>query len=254
MLDAVDHLPDICDEPFSDSSLLPTYLVSQIARRDVTVALSGDGGDELFWGYSRYLTCERIWSFRARLPYKVRTCLIKILQSSLLQSALQGVPSPASIGKGAPLSSRLSGFAELLSAPTYSASYRRLLSHWKNPEELVLQSNEAITAYDDSNHWTNHLPDWKGMSVRDLHVYLPDDILTKVDRASMAVSLEARVPLLDHRVVEYCYSLPESLIRRKGSTKYLLRKLLARYVPPELTERPKKGFGVPMGKWLRGPW
>ena len=142
---------------------------------------------------------------------------------------------------------------EKLKLDSHSALYRELVSHWKQPEELVLQSIEPLTVYDDTGRWYEQLPEWKRMSIRDLYAYLPDDILTKVDRASMAVSLEARVPILDHRIVEFSYSLPKSLVCGKNANKHLLRQLLANYVPKSLTERPKMGFGVPMATWLRGP-
>lgn len=253
MLRAVERMPEICDEPFADASLIPTYLLSQLTRREVTVALSGDGGDELFWGYGRYPACNRIWSVISNIPEAARPSLGRLMRSSLVQTPLRSIRSPSWIGKGAPLSARLGAFAEKLKAPSHAALYHELMSHWKQPEQLVLDSSEPTTIYNDTDHWTERLPEWKRMAVRDLYGYLPNDILTKVDRASMAVSLEARVPLLDHRVVEYSYALPESLIRPGNTSKYLLKKLLAYYVPPELTERRKMGFGVPMASWLRGP-
>ena len=177
----------------------------------------------------------------------------RLLQSSMIQAMSRGINSPGWIGKGAPLSARFSAFASKLNTRSHSALYRELMSHWKQPEELVLRSSEPATNYDDTGQWFEQLPEWKRMSVRDLYGYLPDDILTKVDRASMAVSLEARVPILDHRVVEFSFSLPKSLVCSANATKYVLKSLLARYVPPRLTERRKMGFGVPMASWLRGP-
>jgi asparagine synthase (glutamine-hydrolysing) len=253
LLAAVEKLPTLLDEPFADSSLIPTFLVSRLARVHVTVALSGDGGDELFCGYTRYAMFER-WRRRLMwVPARARVFGASVLGSSALQGLVGHWPSPAWMGRRATLGGKLRRAAEMIGLRTDRDLYRSLISHWQNPESVVIDGREPATIYSVAPHWTDALPAWRRQSVQDLGQYLPDDILTKVDRASMAVSLEARTPLLDHRLVEYVLSLPERVIRRDGETKWLMKRVLARYVPRALTERPKQGFGVPLGAWLRGP-
>jgi asparagine synthase (glutamine-hydrolysing) len=246
-------IPDWYDEPFADSSQLPTFLVSQMTRRHVTVALSGDGGDELFAGYDRYFWAESIWRITGRLPQALRHRVARLLTGL----------SPAHIDRISALLPRRirppragdksHKLASTLRLDSVDAVYRRLLSHWTEPEQLVLGSAEPSGIV-----WDESLPsDFPDFVPRaqflDLVTYLPDDILTKVDRASMAVSLEARVPLLDHRIVEFAWRLPLDLKVRGGQTKWILRQVLYRHVPRHLIERPKMGFGVPIDAWLRGP-
>jgi len=252
LLKAVDQLPRLCDEPFADSSILPTYLVSEMARRQVTVSLSGDGGDELFWGYHRYQTNMAIWRKIARIPTPLRRMGAGFARHTLTQAVTRRIPVPAWGGRPGLLNQKLLRGADLLGVSNEAQSYEQLMSQWVNPD-LLISAPDRANAYRDSAHWTRQLPSEQRMAAQDLLVYLPDDILTKVDRASMAVSLEARVPLLDHRVVEFAAQLPDDLKRRGNVSKYLLREVLARYVPKELTDRPKMGFGVPLGAWLRGP-
>jgi len=251
-LDVIPRLPDMYDEPFADSSQIPTHLVSAMARRHVTVALSGDGGDELFGGYNRYQLTQQFWSRLSLLPSVVRRALAKGLTavpperwSSLLLSVLP-TRLPAQIGD------KLHKFASILTLPDGDAVYRRLVTHWE-PETVMPGIAEPKGIFDDAS-LPNDMPRLLDrMQFLDQVTYLPDDILTKVDRASMAVALEVRVPILDHRVVEFSWRLPQAARIRRGQSKWLLRQLLYRYVPRELIERPKMGFGIPLADWLRGP-
>ncbi len=245
-------LPRIYDEPFADSSQIPTFLVSELARRHVTVSLSGDGGDELFAGYNRYVLASQIWSSIGWAPAGMRCGVAHALRLlspeswSRLFSVLPHRLRPAQAGD------KIHKLARVLGAGPDDV-YRRLVSQWDPPDRLVPNAREHKGALFDG-HADNLLPDQLGrMQYLDSITYLPDDILTKVDRASMAVSLEARVPLLDHRVVEFVWRLPKQFKMRNGQTKWLLRRVLDRYVPRNLIERPKMGFGVPIDAWLRGP-
>jgi len=252
-LAVIPQLPDLYDEPFSDSSQIPTFLVSKIARQQVTVALSGDAGDELFFGYTRYA-----WMMQAlaRLGYLPRPLVAGGAR------ALLRIPAPLWGG-----ASRLAGLffrpvrrnpvnrlqriLELLPTPQPELLYRAMISHWKNPAAHVLGANEPPTALNDPAQWAQVDSFPLHMMHMDLTNYLPNDILTKVDRASMGVSLEVRVPLLDHRVVELVQRIPFALKLHEGQSKWLLRQLLYRYVPPALIERPKVGFHIPLDLWLR---
>jgi asparagine synthase (glutamine-hydrolysing) len=252
-LAVIPKLPTIYDEPFADSSQIPTFLVSQLARRHVTVALSGDGGDELFYGYERYFRGARIWQALSRLPLPLRRAASRLLAHTpgrALESAMGTLPRGMRVRH---LADRLPKLAETLAHPDGGTFYRALVSHWKEPDRLVLGAREPRTVLSDPER----LPALAGLRERmmllDMLTYLPDDILTKVDRASMAVSLEARVPLLDHRLVEFAWRVPTDLKYRDGQGKWLLRQVLYRYVPKQLMERPKMGFGVPIDDWLRGP-
>ncbi|MCZ6657419.1 MAG: asparagine synthase (glutamine-hydrolyzing) [Gammaproteobacteria bacterium] len=253
VLNVVEKLPTLMDEPFADASLLPTYLVSVLARRSVTVALSGDGGDELTLGYPRYQWAERIARRILPIPRPLRRAVASVCSSPLLTGSIGRLPTPAWLGRPAPLAAKLLRFGDLIVVNDADAVFAQTVSHWRDAHAVVLGSQAVITVYDDANHWSHTLPVPKRWAAKDLVAYLPNDCLTKVDRASMAVSLEARVPLLDHRVVEYCLSLPQSVLCHGGQSKGLLKGLLSDYVPRRLTERPKQGFGVPLGKWLAGP-
>ena len=249
----IPDLPKIYDEPFADSSQIPTFLVSRLARQHVTVGLSGDGGDELFCGYNRYLLGYDIWKKLSRVPPPARRLLAAFVRRApgrALDRIQRALPRRLQVSS---LPDRLPKLAEVLSHRSGQAFYRDLVSHAKDPAALVLGTHEPETMLDRPGD----LPPLPGLRERmmllDMHTYLPDDILTKVDRASMAVSLEARVPLLDHRVVEFAWHVPTDLKYRKGESKWLLRQVLYRHVPRELMERPKMGFGVPIEQWLRGP-
>ena len=252
LLGVVDRVPSVLDEPFADSSLLPTLLVCGIAREHVIVALSGDGGDELFSGYRRYRLLDRLKRLRRPWPGPVRAVVARALRSDLAARLAPHAPARFST-PGRPLTERLDNLAVLIGAGSDMDLYQLLMSLWKHPERLVPGSHEAPSVYSNAVHRPPKVPDWRKASWLDVHGYLPDDILTKVDRASMAVSLEARVPLLDHRLAEFCMTLPESLVRDDRNDKLLLRRAVFRHVPRELLERPKQGFGVPIDAWLRGP-
>jgi asparagine synthase (glutamine-hydrolysing) len=249
----IPELPEIFDEPFADQSQIPTYLVSRLARRHVTVALSGDGGDESFGGYARYAEAARLAPV-LRLPPAVRDVAARAVAAvppGAWNAAARVLP-PAIAGALPP--HRVEKLAEMLRLPGEVAMYDRFVSQWLRPEGVVVGGKappSALSAYDGRAHG---LPDlWHRMMYLDSVSYLPGDILVKVDRASMAVSLEARAPLLDHRVVEFAWRLPLAQKVRDGRGKWLLRQVLDRYVPKALVDRPKQGFGVPVNEWLRGP-
>lgn len=255
-MDVIPGLAGMYDEPFSDSSQIPTYLVSKFARRHVTVSLSGDGGDELFGGYSRYFLTERLWNQLARLPNPVRRAIARSLPaapalwSAILKAVGCMLPRDWRVRNPRDKVARL---AELLNANSPSQLYRLLVSHWPEPAKLVWGASEPLTALTDPMRQAKLREHTELMMYTDLVSYLPGDILTKVDRASMAVGLEARVPLLDHRVVELAWQLPLTLKITRGEGKWILRNILYKHVPRELIDRPKKGFGIPIGSWLRGP-
>lgn len=252
-MEVIPRLPAMYDEPFSDSSQIPTYLVSAMAREHVTVALSGDGGDELFCGYNRYVLGHRVWSRLRPLPFGVRRTLAWLCVHApghALDRAQRLLPAHMQVSS---LVDRLPKLAEVLAHRDGLAFYRQLISHWKQPDRLVLGAHEPDTLLGRVDRLP-HLPGLREqMMYLDMATYLCDDILTKVDRASMAVSLEARVPLLDHRLVEFAWRVPTALKVRDGQSKWLLREVLYRYVPRTLMDRPKMGFGVPIEHWLRGP-
>jgi len=252
-LDVIPQLPEFYDEPFADSSQIPTYLVSAMTRKYVTVALSGDGGDELFAGYNRYQLTQRFWQALSLMPRSLRKAAAATMTAvrpdhwtALVASLLPSRLRPPQAGD------KLHKLASVLRLDGADALYRRLVSHWE-PSEVVLETHEPKSIIDDET-WAKEFPDLLArMQFLDLVTYLPDDILTKVDRASMAVALEARVPLLDHRVVEFSWRLPSDTKVRGNATKWILRQVLYRHVPRTLIERPKMGFGIPVGEWLRGP-
>jgi asparagine synthase (glutamine-hydrolysing) len=256
-LDVIPLLPTMFDEPFSDSSQIPTFLVSKLARRSVTVCLSGDGGDELFGGYNRYLLTRKIWNSIRRVPLPLRKTIAFLLRATppdRIDAAFRMFRSlvPKRISPSTP-GDKAHKLATLLSLKNSQALYHRALSHWHNPGEIILDSREPSTLRDSIYELSDSFDIEQVMMLADLLAYLPDDILTKVDRASMAVSLEARVPLLDHRVVEFAWGLPHTFKIREGVGKWILRQVLGKYVPRCLIERPKMGFGVPVDCWLRGP-
>ena len=253
----IPKLPSLYDEPFSDSSQIPTFLVSQLARNHVTVSLSGDGGDELFSGYNRYFVGSSIWQKIGWMPKAVRHFTAKALTSVSPQNWNRGFAAvdtmlPTKL-KVAVSGDKLHKLASILTLPHPDIMYAGLVSHWREPEEVVIDSSELSTVLSDRNSWAS-LPDFtERMMYLDLISYLPDDILVKVDRASMGVSLEGRIPFLDHRVVEFAWQIPLCMKIRSNQGKWLLRQVLYKYVPKELIERPKMGFGIPIDSWLRGP-
>jgi asparagine synthase (glutamine-hydrolysing) len=255
-LAVIPNLSRIYDEPFADSSQIPTYLVSAMARRDVTVALSGDGGDELFGGYNRHVWGKRVWNTLRVVPHPARRVIGSTLSrvppgrwDSVYDALEPAIPRSL---RQQMFGYKMNRLAEVVSSSSPFDLYSRVASHWDDPAEVV----RGIEDTPELSPLTAQEKEWDftaQMMYRDLITYLPDDILTKIDRASMAVSLEARVPLLDHRVVEFAWRLPLHMKIRGGQSKWLLRQVLYKHVPRELIDRPKSGFGVPLDSWLRGP-
>jgi len=253
----IPRIPEMFDEPFADSSQIPAHLVSALARREVTVSLSGDVGDELFSGYDRYVMGARTWNRMAHCPAALRGPARRFLRRF---SPEQWDSAYGKFSRLLPAHQLLSGFgrkahklANLLSAQSCGEFYRLLVSQWQDASEILVDAQEPSTAFDYVREGQSVATFLETMARIDLVTYLPGDILTKVDRASMSVGLEARVPLLDHRIVEFALRLPMSFKIRGGVGKHILRKLLYRYVPQKLVDRPKMGFGVPIGRWLREP-
>jgi len=252
-LDVIPHLADWFDEPFADPSQIPTYLVSELTRKHVTVALSGDGGDELFAGYNRYVWAERLARAVNLVPRPLRGASAAALRALAPQTWNRLFGFVPAAWRPALPGDKLHKITTLLDNPQPDAIYRRLVSQWERPEEVAAAGREPRGPMWDPTI-AHDFPDLvPRMQLLDMVTYLPDDILTKVDRATMAVGLEGRVPLLDHRVVAYSWSLPLEFKLRGGRSKWLLRQVLDRYVPRSLIDRPKMGFGVPIDAWLRGP-
>jgi len=242
--EARDQIPGLSvpyDEPFADSSQIPTLLLAKLTRRHVTVSLSGDGGDELFCGYDRYF-------YLKNLSRRIGWCPL-----GLRRAAAGTARAMAAVGPSSVLARKLRTLAELLSMASGGEFYVRFNTHWRDPAELVLGGRPAPTLLTSPDRWARTQDLWEQMMYLDAATYLPDDLLVKVDRASMAVGLEARVPLLDHRLVEFAWTIPLEWKVREGQTKWLLRRVLQRYVPRRLIDRPKMGFGIPLDTWLRGP-
>ena len=245
----IQDLPTLYDEPFGDSSAIPTYLVAGLARRHVTVALSGDGGDELFAGYYRYQHAHRVWSGVQRLAPIGRRWAGSFAAAA--ERTLAWAPGAGAGGRV--LVRQRFGTLRAAVADTIAPLYKEHMSLWREPERALQEpAGEQLSALTDGV-WPLARRAVDHMTFTDAVSYLPDDILVKVDRAAMAVSLETRVPLLDHRVVEFAWRLPSRFKVRSGETKWLLRRVLERHVPREIFERPKMGFGVPIDQWVRGP-
>ncbi|MBX3606821.1 MAG: asparagine synthase (glutamine-hydrolyzing) [Piscinibacter sp.] len=251
----IPRLPDIYDEPFADSSQIPTFLVSQLARQHVTVALSGDAGDELFGGYSRYAQAARIWGTLGRMPRSFRVAAGAALRALPVAGwDLLGAP----LRRALPVHMRNVGdkahkLAELFRRRDRLSFYQGLVSDWPAPDRVVSGAHEPPYLTTLAAPGSPAVGFIESMMMVDAMSYLPEDILAKVDRAAMGVSLETRVPLLDHRVVEFAWRLPLHMKCRQGAGKWILKRLLDGYVPRALVERPKSGFGVPLAAWLRGP-
>ena len=247
-------LPAMYDEPFADSSQIPTYLICRAARSRVTVALSGDAGDELFGGYNRYLWGPRVWNRQSWMPLAVRKALGACIQQ-LPVAAWDALGRALSNANGvAGLGSMVHKLAQgLKSVQNLDDLYRSLVTEWPQAADVVLGASCLPTRLDDTGLVAGVPEAEQRMMLWDTLTYLPDDILTKVDRAAMSVSLETRVPFLDHRVVELAWRLPLHMKIRRGQGKWALRQVLYKYVPRELIERPKAGFAIPIGQWLRGP-
>ena len=252
----IPDLPRIYDEPFADVSQVPTFLVSRLARESVTVSLSGDGGDELFGGYTRYLLASKLERMVARVPRPLRLLASGAVRAlpveawdGVFRIANRLLPSEHRYGQAG---HKLHKLARVLAADDGPDVYRRLVSLWQEPASLVPGAVEPSTLETRPGDWPALGGFTEQLYLLDSLGYLPDDILVKLDRASMAVGLEGRVPFLDHRVVALSWRLPNTLKLRDGRGKWLLRRLLSRYLPEPLFERPKMGFGVPIGAWLRG--
>lgn len=251
-LAVIPQLADMYDEPFADSSQIPTHLVSKLTRAHVTVALSGDGGDELFGGYNRYRLAEGMWQALSKFPRSAR----KIAAGTLDAVPLHWFDSIAALAPRGMLPPQLGDKIRKFSAVMLldqEGIYRRLVSQCENPGALAPRAPEHATMSWRSGEIAAMPSFLDRMQLLDTMTYLPDDILQKVDRASMAVALEARPPLLDHRVVEFAWRLPRRFKIRNGETKWLLRRVAERMVPKQLLDRPKMGFGIPLAEWLRGP-
>jgi asparagine synthase (glutamine-hydrolysing) len=255
-ISVITRLPEIYDEPFADPSQIPTFLVSKLAREKVTVALSGDGGDELFGGYSRHFWVQDIWRKIGRVPLVARRAAAGAMTSvspdtwDRMFTAVDPV-LPSRLKQRTP-GEKIHKLAPTLAANSPDAIYASLISHW-NGDNPVRDVGAATSTETDPLA----MPELPGITERmmclDLLTFLPDDVMVKVDRASMAVSLETRAPYLDHRVVEFAWQLPLSAKVRDGQGKYLLRQVLSRHIPVDMIDRPKAGFGIPYGDWLRGP-
>jgi asparagine synthase (glutamine-hydrolysing) len=255
-LDVIPKLPGLYCEPFADSSQIPTFLVSQLARQQVTVSLSGDAGDELFAGYNRYVLTSKLWGGLSRLPFGVRSLAKSTIHAlspdawnTLLDPLQAFVPTAL---RQPMIGDKLHKGADVLHAKSLDDLYLALVSHW-TPDGLVIGGHVPATFLHGNPLPLPGLDVVQRMMALDTMTYLPDDILVKMDRAAMGVSLEGRVPFLDHRVVEFAWRVPQAMKLSDGFGKWILRQVLYRHVPKELIERPKMGFGVPIGMWLRGP-
>jgi len=256
-INTISRLPEIYDEPFGDSSQIPTLLVSQLTRRYVSVSLSGDGGDEVFGGYNRYTWGGRLWKTFGHIPRSLRrmlaSAIVNIRPQIWNMAFAHGRPIlPKSWDQRLP-GYKLHKVADLLRSADPLNMYERMASHWYNAESVVLGAEPRSPMQFILDQWIT-LPDFgQHLMYLDTISYLPNDILVKLDRATMAVSLEGRIPYLDHRVVEFAWSLPQTMKIRANTGKWILRQVLGRYLPPQLIERPKMGFGIPLDSWLRGP-
>lgn len=249
-LDVIPKIPAIYSEPFADPSQIPTYLISSLASRHVTVALSGDGGDELFAGYTRYGRGRALWTKLAWMPAGVR----KAVAQAILKLPSGPIDAGLKVLRRQPAGERLRALGEAMQGPDIQTRlYQEMVTHWRSSELLVPGAKQMPTSFSDGDGGLDLSDFTHRMMMLDMISYLPDDILVKTDRASMAASLEMRVPLLDHEVVEFAWNLPLSLKLRGNKTKWLLDQVLERYLPRHLTDRPKQGFTVPIQDWLRGP-
>ncbi len=256
-LQLIPKLADIYDEPFSDSSQVPTFLVSQFGRKYVTATLSGDGGDELFGGYNRYFWASKIWSKTKIIPSFIKFGfggLIRNISPAGWDNLFEKFAFllPRAFKQRLP-GDKLHKLADVLESSSPDDLYMRLVSHWRKPTDIVLGSKEPKTILTDKSI-RDIIPNFiDRIMYFDLMTYLPDDGLVKVSRAAVAAGLKVRSPLLDHRLVEFSKRLPLSFKIRDKKSKWILRQILYKYVPPELVERPKMGFGIPLDVWLRGP-
>ena len=252
-MEVIPLLPKLYCEPFADSSQIPTFLVSQLAKQHVTVSLSGDAGDELFCGYNRYQITEKLWNKMARVPAPLRAWMARSITSisplawDRMASFIPGANRYAALGD------KLHKGAGVLASSTSDELYLGIVSHLRNPADWVIGGQDLPTNLTGLRTELGGLCMVERMMALDMISYLPDDILVKVDRAAMGISLESRVPFLDHRIIEFAWSLPLDYKLREDQTKWPLRQVLYRHIPRGLIDRPKMGFGVPLHDWLRGP-
>ncbi|MGL5742032.1 MAG: asparagine synthase (glutamine-hydrolyzing) [Legionella sp.] len=254
-LAVIPKLSTLYDEPFSDSSQIPTFLVSELAKQEVTVALTGDAGDELFCGYNRYSMTAQFWGKMNKIPLPVRKGAANIIKN-FSPIAWDRFASIIPFFKGhAQFGLKVHKGANVLTSATINDAYRKLISHHDNPHALLSSAGNEPFTFMDQNlaALDTDVGTIEQMMAMDLVSYLPDDILVKVDRAAMGVSLETRVPFLDHRLIEFAWTIPLYMKLKESQTKWPLRQILYRYVPKTLIERPKMGFGIPLAEWLRGP-
>lgn len=251
-ISVIPRLPSLYDEPFADSSQIPTFLVAQLARQYVTVSLSGDAGDELFCGYNRYIVTNQMWKSLSRLPVAMRKIVSRMLLS-LSPTAWDNMVRMTGSSRFVNAGDKIHKGANAMASRSLNELYRRLVSHTDSPEKVVLLAPESDSWVLNSGNSIESFSSIQWMMFWDMFSYLPDDILVKVDRAAMGVSLETRVPFLDHRVVEFSWQLPLELNLKNKQGKQVLREVLYRYTPRSLIERPKMGFGIPLDMWLRGP-
>ncbi|MBF0465894.1 MAG: asparagine synthase (glutamine-hydrolyzing) [Nitrospirae bacterium] len=256
-MDVIPNLSTLYDEPFSDSSQIPTFIISQLTHKYVTVSLSGDGGDEIFGGYNRYLVGKNIWNNLKWIPDNIINIyrrIMSLLTPQIIDTLLNKLNFiiPKKMRQNN-YGDKIQKFNDVIDAKTIDDLYLRLISHWNNTDAIVINSN-ILTTMLASVIENNNISDpiCKMMCI-DLITYLPDDILVKVDRAGMGVSLELRMPFLNHHVVEFAWSLPLSMKIRQWQSKWILRQILYRYVPQKMVDRPKMGFAIPIDTWLRGP-
>lgn len=255
-MQAIPRMPLIYDEPFGDSSQIPTFLVSELARQHVTVSLSGDAGDELFGGYNRYAFARYLWDSLSRVPGPLRSLIARGIRgrspAAWTRTLDRVKPLIPKRWRAAQMGDKLHKLADFIGG-TAEEVYHGLVSHWPRPGEIVVGAEEPLSRLQHLMAQPSDLVFEEKMMYWDLLTYLPSDILVKVDRAAMAVSLETRVPMLDHRVMEFAWTLPFHMRVRNGEGKWLMKQLLSRHVPRSLTDRPKTGFGIPIDVWLRGP-
>jgi asparagine synthase (glutamine-hydrolysing) len=246
-LNVIPQLPALYDEPFADYSQIPTHLVCKMARQHVTVALSGDAGDELFGGYERYAMGRSLWNKFAWMPppvKKMAAAALTMLPPSALNS-LGAKVLPKRL-RHIPLGDKLHKLAEVVAAPGMETLYLNLMSYWKKPTDIVIDGQDPVTAITNPKTWPRVSDFTHRMMYLDMETYLPGDILVKVDRAAMGVSLEGRIPLLDTELIEFAWRIPYSMKVRNGKGKWLMRETLYRHVPKALIDRPKQGFGIPL--------
>jgi asparagine synthase (glutamine-hydrolysing) len=254
-LNIIPQLPSLYDEPFSDNSQIPTYLVSRLARNDVSVSLSGDAGDELFAGYNNYYMVNNFWLKMSKFPLplrKIASRLITLISPNIYNAIISVLQYSKSITRlDYNIGDKIHKGANILGSNSIGDLYKNTITLWNNSENIVFKAKELETFFEKTMLELSSLNKIERMMLLDLLLYLPDNILCKVDRAAMGISLETRVPFLDHRVVEFAWQLPMKYRFREGQSKWVLRQVLYKYVPKELIERPKKGFSLPIDSWLR---